>query len=87
MRGEEILNSGYPGERTVILIPEQGILPAREALAKKGFFVEHTTAAVYAGYLAYCKNHPIEGDGAAVPLRRRVEKRALSQGHPEKGWP
>lgn len=62
MRGEEILNSGYPGERTVILIPEQGILPAREALAKKGFFVEHTTAAVYAGYLAYCKNHPIEGD-------------------------
>lgn len=62
MRGGEILNSPYEGERTVITIPEQGILPARAELAKRGYFVEHTTAAVYAGYLEYCKHHSLEGD-------------------------
>ncbi len=62
MRGAELLDGNYPGESTVITIPEEGILPARAALARQGFFVEHTTAAVYAGYLEYCKRHSIEGD-------------------------
>ncbi|PWM24938.1 MAG: threonine synthase [Oscillospiraceae bacterium] len=62
MRGPEILAGDYAGPRTVITIPEDGILPAREALAHQGFFVEHTTAAIYAGYLAYRSEHPLEGD-------------------------
>lgn len=62
MRGVEILSKDYSGEKTVITIPEYGIVPAREELAKNGFFVEHTTSAVYAGYLSYIKENPIEGD-------------------------
>jgi len=67
MRGEEILGGGYPGESEVILIPEDKILPARALLAKSGFFVEHTTAATYAAYLAYRENHSLEGD-SLIPL-------------------
>ena len=33
------------------------ILPARAALAKKGIYCEHTTAANYAAYLQYCKEY------------------------------
>ena len=67
MRGTEILNSSYPGEQEVILVPEEGILPARELLAKQGFFVEHTTAATYAAYLAYRTRYGLTGD-SIIPL-------------------
>lgn len=67
MRGREILASSYAGPRQVILVPEEGILPAREMLAKRGFFVEHTTAATYAAYLAYRSRHALEGD-SLIPL-------------------
>jgi len=67
MRGTEILGEGYQGEREVILAPEGGILPAREELAKGGFFVENTTAAIYAAYLAYTSAHQLTGD-ALLPL-------------------
>lgn len=62
MRGEQILASGYGGEREVITIPEAQIVPARLRLAREGFYVEHTTAAVFAGYEAYAKTHEINGD-------------------------
>ena len=67
MRGPEILAGGYAGERTVITVPEVGILPAREELAKGGFYVEHTTAATYAAYLAYIAEHTLAGD-SLIPL-------------------
>ena len=35
--------------------PEEDILPARQELARAGLYVEHTTAANYAAYGAYCK--------------------------------
>ena len=38
-------------------IPEDKILAAREALSRRGIYAEHTTAAVYAGYLHYCEEH------------------------------
>jgi threonine synthase len=35
--------------------PEDKIMEARAALAKKGIYCEHTTAANYAAYLYYCE--------------------------------
>ena len=57
-RGAEILASSYAGEREVITIKEEDIEPARNFLASRGFYVEHTTAAIYA---SYAKSHKIEG--------------------------
>ncbi len=51
MRGDEILEYIYKYDIKVITAPEDGILPAREELAKKGIYIEHTTAATYAAYL------------------------------------
>lgn len=62
MRGEQILASKYAGEREVITIPESAIVPTRQTLARKGFYVEHTTAAIYAAYEEYAKTHEIKGD-------------------------
>lgn len=67
MRGEEILESIYKYGIDVITAPEDGILEARSALAAKGIFCEHTTAATYAAYLAYCKAHGRTGD-ALLPM-------------------
>ncbi len=55
MRGEEILQYVYQFGVKVLPAPEDGILPARKALAEKGVFCEHTTAATYAAYLEYVK--------------------------------
>lgn len=51
MRGEEILKYVYKYDIKIITAPENRILEAREALAKKGIYIEHTTAATYAAYL------------------------------------
>ena len=59
-RGTEILSSDYAGEREVITIKEDDIEPARNFLASRGFYVEHTTAAIYAAYASYTKSHKIE---------------------------
>ena len=52
-RGEEMLSSIYQHTIEVITAPEERILEARETLAAKGIYVEHTTAATYAAYLQY----------------------------------
>ena len=67
MRGTEILGGGYAGEREIILAPEVDILPAQATLARKGFFVEHTSAATYAAYLAYRRQNALSGD-VLIPL-------------------
>ena len=51
MRGEEILEYTYKYDIKIITAPENRIIEAREALAEKGVYVEHTTAATYAAYL------------------------------------
>ena len=62
MRGEQILAGSYEGEREVITIPETDIVPTRQRLARGGFYVEHTTAAIYAAYLNYIKTHELKGE-------------------------
>ncbi len=54
MRGGEILDYIRKYSLKVMLAPEDQILEARGALAKKGIYCEHTTAANYAAYLRYC---------------------------------
>lgn len=57
MRGEEILEKIYKYNIEIVEIPEDMILPARQALAKQGIYCEHTTAGNYAAYLKYCLMH------------------------------
>jgi threonine synthase len=56
-RGEEILEYIYKYHFKVITAPEDHILEARAALAKKGVYCEHTSAATYAAYLSYTEKH------------------------------
>lgn len=53
-RGEEILEFIYQYDIKVVTAPEENIMAAREILARKGIYCEHTTAANYAAYLHYC---------------------------------
>lgn len=55
MRGEEILRLTHKYNIKYVHAPEDKILDARAALAKKGIYCEHTTAANYAAYLHYCE--------------------------------
>ena len=57
MRGAEILKKIYAYDIEIVEIPEDWILPARAALAKKGIYCEHTTAGNYAAYQKYCQIH------------------------------
>ncbi|TXT44027.1 MAG: Pyridoxal-5'-phosphate-dependent protein beta subunit, partial [Spirochaetes bacterium] len=62
MRGEEILKIAESLGAEFILAPEDLILPARKALAAKGIYCEHTTAATYAAYLANRSKGRWKGD-------------------------
>ena len=55
LRGEEILEYTYKYNIKMITAPENRIMEARIALAEKGIYCEHTTAATYAAYLKYCE--------------------------------
>ena len=57
MRGEEILEYIYRYHVEMVIAPENRILEARDLLAKKGIYCEHTTAANYAAYLHYRDVH------------------------------
>lgn len=55
MRGEEILESIYKYNISVVTAPENQILEARTALSARGIYCEHTTSASYAAYRRYCR--------------------------------
>ena len=55
MRGEEMLRLTHKYNIKYVHAPEDKIMEARVALAKKGIYCEHTTAANYAAYLRYCE--------------------------------
>ena len=55
MRGGEILAYARKYGVRFVHAPEDKILRAREMLAQKGVYCEHTTAANYAAYLNYCR--------------------------------
>ena len=57
MRGAEILAYAKKYGVCFIHAPEGRILEARAALAAKGIYCEHTTAANYAAYLHYCEKY------------------------------
>lgn len=57
MRSEEILEYIYKYDIKVVTAPEERILEARMALAARGIYCEHTTAANYAAYLQYCETN------------------------------
>ena len=55
MRGEEILALSKKYNIAFVHAPEDKILDARAAIARRGIYCEHTTAANYAAYLEYCR--------------------------------
>lgn len=55
MRGKEILAYAAKYGIRFVHAPEDAILKARAALAEKGIYCEHTTAANYAAYKRYCE--------------------------------
>lgn len=68
-RARRILREARELGAEFALAPEADIVAAREALAAKGLYVEHTTAASYAAYLAWRKNAEGEADSdALIPL-------------------
>jgi threonine synthase len=67
MRAAQILKIIEKNGWDVVTIPEENILPAHDALARGGYFVETTTAATDAAYLETCKKRPFGGD-VLIPL-------------------
>ena len=55
MRGREILTYAKKHNVRFVHAPEVRILEARAFLARRGIYIEHTTAANYAAYLRYCE--------------------------------
>lgn len=62
MRSGEILEYARKYGVRFIHAREDKILEAREKLAAKGIYVEHTTAANYEAYLNYCRQYGETGD-------------------------
>lgn len=68
-RGSQILDAVRNSNGIIITSPEDEILNAKDFLAHRGFHVEPTTAATFAGYFKYLKdnNSPIKGK-VLIPL-------------------
>lgn len=66
-RGRAILAAIARRGDSVLRAPESGILEARALLASRGLYVEHTTAATYAAYLAMRKHRQCPRD-YLIPL-------------------
>lgn len=64
-RSAQILETIRATNGQIITTNEEEILKARTALASKGFYVEPTTAANYAGYLKYSHS---SDEKIAIPL-------------------
>jgi len=56
-RGDQILEAIRETDGDVILAPEDKILDAQRDLARKGFYVETTTASTFAAFNKFYKNH------------------------------
>lgn len=67
MRGDEILEYIYKYHMKIITAPENQIMEARMALAAKGIYCEHTTAATYAAYQKYCELNGTTSD-CLIPM-------------------
>ncbi len=68
-RKNQILEAIRATGGDVILAPEHKITAAKKELADRGFFVETTTAATFAGFFDYIEKHPeFENDRFVLPL-------------------
>ncbi|MBC2399335.1 threonine synthase [Clostridium tetanomorphum] len=69
MRGKQILEAIRDTKGEIIIAPEDKIVETRNYLAKKGFYVEPTTAATFAGFFNYNKenNHNFK-EKVIIPL-------------------
>ncbi|MHC1692339.1 MAG: threonine synthase [Sphaerochaetaceae bacterium] len=65
-RGKEILKAVRANGGSFVTVTESQILTARAALAAQGIYVEITSAANYAGYLAYMEKHPEDASLSAI---------------------
>ena len=65
-RGAEILRAVRKTHGDIIALSEESIIKAREELAHKGIYVEITSAANYAGYLAYLEKYPTLRDKKVI---------------------
>ncbi|MCM1988255.1 threonine synthase [Oceanirhabdus seepicola] len=63
MRGKQILEAVRATKGEIITAPENKIIETRKYLAEKGFYVEPTTAATFAGFFNYYNenNHKLTG--------------------------
>lgn len=68
-REKQILEAIRSTGGDVILAPEHKIPAAKKVLADRGFFVETTTAATFAGFFDYIEKHPeLQSDRYVLPL-------------------
>ena len=67
MRGQEILSLAKKHNVRFVHAPEDKILDVRAAIARRGIYCEHTTAATYAAYLSGRDRGLWKGD-CLVPL-------------------
>lgn len=69
MRGKQILEAVRATNGEIITAPEDKILETRKYLSEKGFYVEPTTAATFAGFLSYYRgnSHRLRGK-ILIPL-------------------
>lgn len=69
MRGKQILDAVRDTKGEIIIAPEDKIVETRKYLAEKGFYVEPTTAATFAGFFDYNKeNTPSIVGKIIIPL-------------------
>ncbi|MFD3156945.1 threonine synthase [Haloimpatiens sp. FM7330] len=66
-RGNQILKAIKYTKGKIITAPEDKIIETKEYLAQKGFYVEPTTAATFAGFLDYYKENDLKGK-IVIPL-------------------
>jgi len=67
MRGKQILEAIRDTKGDIFTAPENKIEKWRNSLAQRGFYVEPTTAATFAGFYEYNKKRPTEGK-TIIPL-------------------
>lgn len=65
-RGHQLLQAIKETGGEVILAPEDEILEVRDKLALKGFYIEPTTAATFAGYFKYVRETGFEPKGKVI---------------------
>ncbi len=65
-RGKQILSAVRDTQGEIITAPEDDIPKARQYLAERGFYIEPTTAATFAGYFKYVKENNYHPEGKVI---------------------